>query len=182
MPTILKRSTASITGMRCWNTHSQASESAVDANIQITRANQPSKKRFAVRRVSGSGDLWVTEYIASWSSAATRLHGKHSTLRILSRRAPGAHNGSNGWTRNHETRPSFRGERLARTMGRTDGHVTTKRDSGSLRNRQLDFITGRAEVAVICPRARSIEWIRCGYYIEAVRPVEDVCVSQRIVG
>jgi nuclear transport factor 2 (NTF2) superfamily protein len=30
-------------------------------------------------------------------------------------------------------------------MGRTDGHVTTKRDSGSLRNRQLDFITGRAE-------------------------------------
>ena len=30
-------------------------------------------------------------------------------------------------------------------MGRTDGHVTTKRNSGSLRNRQLDFITGRAE-------------------------------------
>jgi ketosteroid isomerase-like protein len=27
-------------------------------NIQITRANQPSKKRFAVRRVIGSGDLW----------------------------------------------------------------------------------------------------------------------------
>ena len=30
-------------------------------------------------------------------------------------------------------------------MGRTDGHVTAKRDSGSLRNRQLDLITGRAE-------------------------------------
>jgi hypothetical protein len=35
-------------------------------NIQITRANQPSKKRFAVRRVSGSGDLWVTEYILTY--------------------------------------------------------------------------------------------------------------------
>jgi RsiW-degrading membrane proteinase PrsW (M82 family) len=32
-------------------------------NIQITRAKQPGRRRFAVRRVSGSGDLWVTEYI-----------------------------------------------------------------------------------------------------------------------
>ena len=32
-------------------------------NIQITRTNQPSKKRFAVRRIIGSGDLWITEYI-----------------------------------------------------------------------------------------------------------------------
>jgi hypothetical protein len=35
-------------------------------NIQITRTLQPSKKRFAVRRVSGSGDLWVTEYILTY--------------------------------------------------------------------------------------------------------------------
>ena len=35
-------------------------------NIQITRAKQPSKKRFAVRRVIGSGDLWVTEYILTY--------------------------------------------------------------------------------------------------------------------
>ena len=35
-------------------------------NIQITRANQPSKKRFVVRRVSGGGDLWVTEYILTY--------------------------------------------------------------------------------------------------------------------
>jgi ketosteroid isomerase-like protein len=34
--------------------------------IQITRAKQPSKKRFAVRRVIGSGDLWVTEYILTY--------------------------------------------------------------------------------------------------------------------
>src|SRR5262245_16651560 len=35
-------------------------------NIQVTRAKQPSKKRFAVRRVIGSGDLWVTEYILTY--------------------------------------------------------------------------------------------------------------------
>jgi ketosteroid isomerase-like protein len=35
-------------------------------NIQITRTNQPSKKRFAVRRVIGSGDLWITEFILTY--------------------------------------------------------------------------------------------------------------------
>jgi ketosteroid isomerase-like protein len=35
-------------------------------NIQMARSNQPSKKRFAVRRVIGSGDLWITEYILTY--------------------------------------------------------------------------------------------------------------------
>lgn len=35
-------------------------------NIQITRTKQPSKKRFAVRRIIGRGDLWVTEYILTY--------------------------------------------------------------------------------------------------------------------
>ena len=35
-------------------------------NIQITRTNQPNKKRFAVRRVIGSGDLWITEFILTY--------------------------------------------------------------------------------------------------------------------
>jgi ketosteroid isomerase-like protein len=35
-------------------------------NIQITRTGQPSKKRFAVRRIIGSGDLWITEYILTY--------------------------------------------------------------------------------------------------------------------
>jgi hypothetical protein len=35
-------------------------------NIQITRTNQPNKKRFAVRRIVGSGNLWVTEYILTY--------------------------------------------------------------------------------------------------------------------
>src|ERR1700733_919364 len=35
-------------------------------NIQITRSKQPNKKRFAVQRVLGHGELWVTEYILSY--------------------------------------------------------------------------------------------------------------------
>src|ERR1700733_5462948 len=36
------------------------------SNIQKQRAIQPSKKRFAVRRITGSGDLWVTEFILTY--------------------------------------------------------------------------------------------------------------------
>src|SRR5579872_5329235 len=35
-------------------------------NIQNQRATQPSKKRFSVRRIVGSGDLWVTEFILTY--------------------------------------------------------------------------------------------------------------------
>jgi SnoaL-like domain len=35
-------------------------------NIQITRTNQPNTKRFAVQRVIGSGDIWITEYILTY--------------------------------------------------------------------------------------------------------------------
>ena len=35
-------------------------------NIQNQRGSQPSKKRFAVRRIIGSGDLWVTEFILTY--------------------------------------------------------------------------------------------------------------------
>jgi ketosteroid isomerase-like protein len=35
-------------------------------NIQITRTIQPNKKRFAVRRVIGRGDLWITEYVLTY--------------------------------------------------------------------------------------------------------------------
>ena len=36
------------------------------SNIQGQRASQPSKKRFSIRRIIGSGDLWVTEYILTY--------------------------------------------------------------------------------------------------------------------
>jgi ketosteroid isomerase-like protein len=35
-------------------------------NIQITRTKQPSKKRFTVQRILGSGNLWVSEYILTY--------------------------------------------------------------------------------------------------------------------
>lgn len=37
-------------------------------NIQITRSIQPSKKHFAVHRIIGSGDLWVTELVLSYDT------------------------------------------------------------------------------------------------------------------
>ena len=37
-------------------------------NIQNQRASQPSKKRFAVRRILGGGDLWITEFILTYDS------------------------------------------------------------------------------------------------------------------
>jgi hypothetical protein len=35
-------------------------------NIQAQRSSQPNKKRFKVRRIVGSGDFWVTEYVLSY--------------------------------------------------------------------------------------------------------------------
>jgi len=35
-------------------------------NIQSSRAAQPSAKRFTVRRIVGTGDLWVTEYVLAY--------------------------------------------------------------------------------------------------------------------
>jgi hypothetical protein len=34
--------------------------------IQSSRAAQPSRKRFTVRRMIGAGDLWVTEYVLTY--------------------------------------------------------------------------------------------------------------------
>jgi hypothetical protein len=35
-------------------------------NIQQSRFLQPNRKRFTVRRIIGSGDLWVTEFVLSY--------------------------------------------------------------------------------------------------------------------
>ena len=35
-------------------------------NIQASRAAQPNRKRFTVRRIIGAGDLWVTEYVLTY--------------------------------------------------------------------------------------------------------------------
>ncbi len=38
-------------------------------NIQAARSAQPNRKRFAVRRILGAADLWVTELIITYDSA-----------------------------------------------------------------------------------------------------------------
>ena len=35
-------------------------------NIQSSRAAQPNRKHFAVRRIVGTGSLWVSEYVLSY--------------------------------------------------------------------------------------------------------------------
>jgi SnoaL-like domain len=35
-------------------------------NIQESRSAQPNKKRFTVRRMIGSGNLWVTEFVLTY--------------------------------------------------------------------------------------------------------------------
>src|SRR6202167_4123657 len=35
-------------------------------NILSSRAAQPNRKRFTVRRIIGAGDLWVTEYVLTY--------------------------------------------------------------------------------------------------------------------
>jgi ketosteroid isomerase-like protein len=40
-------------------------------DIQGQRASQPSKKRFTVRRIIGSGDIWVTELILTYDGKPT---------------------------------------------------------------------------------------------------------------
>ena len=37
-------------------------------NIQGQRESQPNKKRFTIRRIIGSGDLWLTEFILTYDS------------------------------------------------------------------------------------------------------------------
>lgn len=38
-------------------------------NIRESRSVQPNKKRFAVRRIIGSGDLWITELVLTYDDA-----------------------------------------------------------------------------------------------------------------
>src|ERR1700743_2938130 len=35
-------------------------------NIQAQRSSQPNKKRFTIRRMFGTGDLWITEFILTY--------------------------------------------------------------------------------------------------------------------
>src|SRR3974390_2664408 len=35
-------------------------------HIQLSRTAQPNKKRFDVKRILGTGDLWITEYVLTY--------------------------------------------------------------------------------------------------------------------
>jgi len=88
-------------------------------NIHNQRASQPNKKRFSIRRIIGGGDLWVTEFILTYD-------GKPSyTVSIMEFR---------GDKVARETQyfcGSIRGSRIACSMGRTDGHIISRRETSS---------------------------------------------------
>ena len=77
-------------------------------NIQLSRAAQPNRKRFTVRRIIGAGDLWVTEYVLTYDgrpsysvSMMEFLDGKVAPARpsisaIRSNRGRRARNGPSG--------------------------------------------------------------------------------------
>ena len=38
-------------------------------NIRASRAEHPARRRFDIHRISGSGDLWVTEYVIAYDDS-----------------------------------------------------------------------------------------------------------------
>ena len=77
-------------------------------NILSSRAAQPNRKRFTVRRIIGAGDLWITEYVLSYDGRPSytvsimEFQGGQGRARdpVFRRpvpaRAPHARNGSSG--------------------------------------------------------------------------------------
>jgi hypothetical protein len=41
--------------------------------IQVSRTVQPNKKRFTVRRIIGSGNLWITEFVLTYDGIFSRI-------------------------------------------------------------------------------------------------------------
>ena len=75
--------------------------------IQSSRAAQPNRKRFTVRRIIGAGDLWVTEYVLTYDGRPSytvsimefvdgKVAVRPSISAIRSSRGLRARNGSSG--------------------------------------------------------------------------------------
>src|SRR5215211_6930432 len=83
-------------------------------NIQESRFVQPNKKRFTVRRMIGSGDLWVTEFVLGYDGILQGIRGLGGGLFRPDRRSfegnrrqPGHDRGVQG--RHSRQRPAFPG-------------------------------------------------------------------------
>src|SRR5690348_2020641 len=42
-------------------------------HIQASRTAQPNRKRFTVRRILGSGDLWITEFVLTYNGQPSHV-------------------------------------------------------------------------------------------------------------
>ena len=80
------------------------------ANLQALRGHHPSKPAgFTVRRITGTGDIWVTEYTITYGGPAGQ-YGEHHGVQ-----------GRQGVPRNAVLCRSIRGPCVALAMGRADG-------------------------------------------------------------
>src|SRR5579864_9237659 len=52
------------------------------SNIQGQRESQPNKKRFTIRRIIGSGDLWVTEFILMYDAKPSYTRSEEHTSEL----------------------------------------------------------------------------------------------------
>jgi hypothetical protein len=69
-------------------------------NIQALRGHHPSKLGFTMRRVIGSGDLWVSEYVITYDGCpvdTVSIMEFRDTSRTRSISRPGWLSRSNGW-------------------------------------------------------------------------------------
>jgi hypothetical protein len=93
-------------------------------NIQNQLASQPSKKRFAVRRISGGGDLWITEFILTYD-------GKPSyTVSIMEFKDDRVARETQYFA------DPFCGSSMARSIGRTDGRIVSRRETSRWRDKR----------------------------------------------
>jgi len=84
-------------------------------NIQNQRASQPSKQAVAVRRIIGGVDLWITEFVLTYDSKPSY------TVSIMEFR------GDKVARETQYFADPFVGSRRARSSGRTDGHLISRR-------------------------------------------------------
>jgi hypothetical protein len=107
--------------------------------IQASRTAQPNRERFAVRRIVGAGELWVTEYVITYDGVPSYTGEHHGVPR-----RPGS-------ARDTIFRGSLRAGAVARAMGRTAAvTVPSRHDETRDRREKADAVS----FAVIHPRLR----------------------------
>ena len=60
-----------MTATRSWTIRSPVSASEAESRIQAQRGGHPAERHFTVRRIVGSGDLWLSECVITYDGLPT---------------------------------------------------------------------------------------------------------------